>query len=235
MWTCDFALGLTNCYFYMHRIPFDPLVNTGYRYVIHSPYFTKTATVLQNAWKEMEKVQKSGKAKAIGVLRFLQPHMEAILEVAEIQPVANQIGFHPYLQRAGEYVPWLQQQGIAVRRSFWAGSCHPRQERAARRAAGQDCCEAQPVDVSESAVLIRWHLNEDVISISITTKPERIQEYFQVLDLQLSEVEMKERTEIGLTHTLRSGCHSSSIRMSGHDMEPVLGFEVDGSNLKARF
>lgn len=57
--------------------------------------------------------------------------------------------------------------------------------------------------VSQSAVLIRWHLNQDVISISTTTKPERIQEYFPALDLQLSEEEMKEITEIGLTHHFR--------------------------------
>lgn len=148
----------------------------------------------------MEKVQRSGKAKAIGVSSFSRPHMEAILEVAEIKPFVNQIEFHPYLQRAGGYVPWLQQQGIAVQSfSGLAPLTHakggPLDKPLARIATKHN--------VSESAVLIRWHLNQDVISISTTTKPERIQEYFQALNLQLSEEEMKEITEIGLTHHFR--------------------------------
>ncbi|KAG8157557.1 hypothetical protein KVR01_012599 [Diaporthe batatas] len=169
-------------------------------YLIHSPYFTTTATGLQEAWKEMEKVQRSGKAGAIGVSSFLRPHMEAILEVAEIKPVVNQIEFHPYLQRAGGYVPWLQEKGIAVQSFFGlAPLTHakggPLDEPLARIAAKHN--------VNEGAVLIRWHLNQDVISISTTNKRERMDNYFQALDLELSEEEMKEITDIGLTRHFR--------------------------------
>ncbi|KXH35739.1 alcohol dehydrogenase [Colletotrichum simmondsii] len=141
-------------------------------YLIHSPYFAKTLADLQDAWKEMEKVQRSGKTKAIGVSSFLRSHIEAILEVAEIKPIVNQIEFHPYLQRAGGYVPWLQEQGITVQRFFGlAPLTHakggPLDEPLARITA--------KYNVDPSAVLIQWHLKQDVISISTTTKPERIQ------------------------------------------------------------
>lgn len=148
----------------------------------------------------MEKVQRSGKAKAIGVSSFLRPHMETILETAEIKPLVNQIEFHPYLQRAGGYVPWLQEQGIAVQGFFGlAPLTHakggPLDEPLARIAA--------KYSVDENAVLIRWCLNQGVVSISTTRKAGRMQQYFQALDLELSDEEMNEITSVGQTHHFR--------------------------------
>ena len=148
----------------------------------------------------MEDVQRTGKAKAIGLSSFLKPHVEAILKVATVKPVVNQIEFHPYLQRANNYVPWLQLQGIAVQSFFglapitWAkgGPLDPVLTRIAKRHG-----------VDESTVLIRWHLNQNAISISTTKKPERLDQYILALHLCLSDEEQKEITEVGLTHHFR--------------------------------
>lgn len=48
-------------------------------------------------WKQMEQIQKSGKAKAIGVSNWSIPKLERLLKSAEITPAANQIELHPYL------------------------------------------------------------------------------------------------------------------------------------------
>lgn len=169
-------------------------------YLVHTPYFAKTDEDLQSAWREMEKVQESGKAKAIGVSSFLRPHMEAILKTATIKPVVNQIEFHPYLQRAGGYVPWLQERGIAVQSFFglapitW-GKGGPLD--------GPLEAMAEKHGVDKSAILLRWHLNQNVIPITTTKNPERLQQYLQALDLRLTEEEMNEITSIGLTHHFR--------------------------------
>jgi diketogulonate reductase-like aldo/keto reductase len=65
--------------------------------MIHWPYFAKTNEDLQNAWKEMEKLQEAGKAKSMGVSNYLRPHLEATLKTAKVVPAVNQIKFHPYL------------------------------------------------------------------------------------------------------------------------------------------
>jgi diketogulonate reductase-like aldo/keto reductase len=148
----------------------------------------------------MEKVQRSGKAKAIGVSSFLRPHMEAILRVAEIHPVVNQIEFHPYLQRAGDYVPWLQKHGIAVQSFFGLA---PITHAKGGLLDGPLAEMAKKYGVDASAILIRWHLNQNVISISTTTKPERLQQYLQALTLQLTDEEMEEITSVGQTHHFR--------------------------------
>ena len=43
------------------------------------------------AWKAMEEAYKEGKVRAIGVSNFMQHHLEALLETAEIVPHVNQI------------------------------------------------------------------------------------------------------------------------------------------------
>ena len=43
------------------------------------------------AWKAMEEAYKEGKVRAIGVSNFMQHHLQALLETAEIEPHVNQI------------------------------------------------------------------------------------------------------------------------------------------------
>jgi diketogulonate reductase-like aldo/keto reductase len=45
---------------------------------------------------------------------------------------------------------------------------------------------AMKCDVDKSAVLSRWHLNQNVIPISTTKKPERLDAYLSALRLQLT-------------------------------------------------
>lgn len=54
------------------------------RYLIHSPFFTKSKEELQAAWAAMEQLKASGKARSIGVSNFLQNDLETILETAKV-------------------------------------------------------------------------------------------------------------------------------------------------------
>ncbi len=55
-------------------------------YLIHAPFFSETDEGLQKAWKAMEQVKESGKAKSIGVSNFNRPHLDAILKTARYPP-----------------------------------------------------------------------------------------------------------------------------------------------------
>jgi diketogulonate reductase-like aldo/keto reductase len=61
----------------------------------------------------MEKVQVEGKAKSIGVSNYLKHHIETTLAIATIQPVVNQVEFHPYLQRQG-HLQFYKSKGITL-------------------------------------------------------------------------------------------------------------------------
>ena len=87
------------------------LTNLGLEYIdlmlIHWPgvnSFKKTdsrnQTVRHETWRAMEEFVEKGLIKSIGVSNFLPRHIEALLEVAKIKPVINQIEIHPL------YVEW---------------------------------------------------------------------------------------------------------------------------------
>jgi diketogulonate reductase-like aldo/keto reductase len=156
---------------------------------------------LQKAWKDLESIKASCKAKSIGVSNHLRQHVDAILEIATIVPAVNQIEFHPYLQRGDNYVPWLKEQGIQVTSyngltPLRKGLGGPLDSRLKDIAAEHG--------VSESAVLIQWQIQQGVIPITTSGKPERIAEYLQGVELKLSEEEVEEITRLGLSHHFRA-------------------------------
>lgn len=169
-------------------------------YLLHNPYVIPTSHDLQNAWKGLETVKASGKARAIGVSNMQRNHIETILETATEVPVINQIEFHPYLQRAHDFIPWMREHGIEVS-SFkglapiTVGKGGPLDEPLARI--------AEFHSVAPAAVLLRWALNLDVVAITTTTRPERMDEYAKAVNLTLSREEQEEITQVGQSHHFR--------------------------------
>ena len=61
----------------------------------------------------MEKAQKAGKTRAIGVSNFSQTELERLIKETSIVPAAHQIELHPYLQQPA-FVKFHQEKGIHV-------------------------------------------------------------------------------------------------------------------------
>jgi diketogulonate reductase-like aldo/keto reductase len=149
----------------------------------------------------MESIKVSGKSKSIGVSNHLRPHVEAILDVATIIPVVNQIEFHPYLQRGNNYIPWLKEHGIEV--TSYNGLT-PLRKGLGGPLDGPLKDIAKKHGVSENAVLIQWQIQQDIVPITTSVKPERIAEYLQGVGLKLSPGEVEEITRLGLSHHFRA-------------------------------
>lgn len=66
-----------------------------------------------DTYKAMEKVYKSGKAKAIGVSNFSKAELERLIKEANIKPAVHQIECHPYLQQH-DFAQWHKAQDIHV-------------------------------------------------------------------------------------------------------------------------
>ncbi|KAJ2902357.1 hypothetical protein MKZ38_000674 [Zalerion maritima] len=164
-------------------------------YLIHAPHFADgDKTVLQKQWAEMEEVKASGKAKSIGVSNFLQHHIEAILETAKVLPAMNQVEYHPYLQH-GNLLNFHKEKGIAT-------SAYGPLTAITRAAPG-------PLDpvykklatkygVSEAEVALRWTLDMGVVTITTTSKEERLESYLRNLSaFKLTPKEVEEIAEVG--------------------------------------
>lgn len=61
----------------------------------------------------MEKLQKSGKAKAIGVSNFSKAEMERLLKNVEITPAVHQMELHCWLQQPS-FVEYHKSHGIHI-------------------------------------------------------------------------------------------------------------------------
>ncbi|EHK44753.1 uncharacterized protein TrAtP1_002872 [Trichoderma atroviride] len=170
-------------------------------YLIHTPFFAKSDADLQSAWKSMEEIKKTGKARSIGVSNYLRHEVKATMLKATIPPAFNQIEFHPYLQRGDNYMSWLQENGLEVG-SFngltpvFRAPDGPLREPLARI--------AQKHDTTEAAVLINWIIQNKVVAATTTTKPERLDEYVQALKITLTQDELQEITDVGSMYHFRT-------------------------------
>ncbi|GES63679.1 aldo/keto reductase [Aspergillus terreus] len=169
-------------------------------YLLHTPYVIPNLADSQSAWKGLEAVKATGKARSIGVSNFQRNHLEAILETCSVVPAINQLEYHPYLQRSLDFIPWMRERGIEVS-SFktlapvMVGKGGPLDEPLASIAAKHN--------TTTSAVVLNWATSQNIVPITTTTKKERMEEYIAAISLQLGRAELEEITQIGLKHHFR--------------------------------
>lgn len=63
---------------------------------------------------------------------------------------------------------------------------------------------AKTYDTTEAAVLINWIIQNKVVAVTTTTKPERLDEYAQALKIKLTQDELQEITDVGSTYHFRT-------------------------------
>ena len=66
-----------------------------------------------DTWKDMEKLLKTGKTKAIGVSNYSKKYLEALVPHVSVVPAVNQIENHPYLPQQ-EVVDFCREKGIHI-------------------------------------------------------------------------------------------------------------------------
>lgn len=146
-------------------------------------------------------MKQAGKVKSIGVSNYKRSDIEATLKGATELPVINQIEYYAYLQRANQYIPWMRQKGIQVG-SFKGLTpvfrCPegPLQQPLARIAKAHNA--------SKAVVLLAWLIQNEVITVTTTTKPERLNKYLQALKTNLTQEELHEISEVGSTYHFRT-------------------------------
>jgi len=157
-------------------------------YLIHWPVAGK----YKEAWRALETLYKEGRVKAIGVSNFQIHHLEDLLKDAEIKPMINQVEFHPRLTQK-ELVAFCRKQAIQL--EAWSPLM-----------AGQllDNIELQEIadnyGKSVAQVILRWDLQNGVITIPKSTKEHRIAENATVFDFELTADDMKRIDSLNQNH-----------------------------------
>ncbi|WP_144551869.1 aldo/keto reductase [Peribacillus simplex] len=149
-------------------------------YLIHWPGKDKYL----ETWRALEKLYKDGKVKSIGVSNFHVHHLENLLANSEVKPVVNQIELHPLLTQV-EIRDYCAKHEIKVESWSPLGRGNLLEEPTINHIAKKH-------GKSSAQVLIRWHLQHDLVVIPKSITPSRIEENAEVFDFSLSLNEMNQ-------------------------------------------
>lgn len=147
-------------------------------YLVHWPVAGK----YKDTWKALEELYKAGRVRAIGVSNFHVHHLEDLLKDATIKPMVNQVEYHPHLTQKALHAFCRKEE---IQLEAWS----PLKQ-------GQLLNDetinevAQKYQKSPAQVILRWDLQNEVVTIPKSVKEQRIIDNAAIFDFQLTEEEM---------------------------------------------
>ncbi|MCF2643189.1 MAG: aldo/keto reductase [Lachnospiraceae bacterium] len=176
-------------------------------YLIHWPLPTPDSKDWKEldiaTWKAMEELYKEGKVRAIGLSNFLPHHIMNIQKNCEVEPMVNQIEFHPgYTQEA--VLRFCRENDILVQAWSPLG-----RQRVLKDALVTEL--AEKYQVSSARLCLRFALQKGVIPLPKASAMERMKENQDIFSFNIEETDMY-RLET-MPQTGWSGEHPDRVRM----------------------
>ncbi|MBP3403389.1 MAG: aldo/keto reductase, partial [Alphaproteobacteria bacterium] len=148
----------------------------------------------EETWAEMEKAQKDGLVRSIGVSNFTQTKLKDLMDKAEIMPAVNQVEIHPYLAQ-NDLVEFCRENQIVVTAYAPLGSGDRPDT---MKEAGEPSLLADQVvaDIAKknsatpAQVLIAWGLTRGLVEIPKSVQFDRIEENLGALNVTLDDDDM---------------------------------------------
>lgn len=146
-------------------------------YLVHWP-----TENIKETWRAMEYLYKEKKVRAIGVCNFTVKQLEEIIGFSEINPMVNQVEIHPKRSEK-ELLKVCKRHNIVVQ----AWSPIMRGQLSSNNIIKQ---LSQKYNKSEAQIILRWHLQNNVIAIPKTSKLNRIKENIDIFDFHIEKEDM---------------------------------------------
>ncbi len=144
-------------------------------YLIHWPI--PSADRYVDTWRALLRLQQEGRATSIGVSNFSVPHLERLRDETGVLPAVNQVELHPRFPQ-NELVAWHAAHGIVT--EAWAPLARGGllDEPVLARI-------AEKYGKTPAQVVIRWHLDRDLVVFPKSVSLDRIRENGDVFDFTL--------------------------------------------------
>lgn len=157
-------------------------------YLLHQPLPTEfNATAA--AYRAAEKLLVDGRVRAIRMSNASERHLNELAGLTEITPAVNQVELHPYFSQsalrtahaaAGTTTQaWSPIGGVISWRPDPQRTSSPLSDPVVRRIAGE-------LGKTPAQILLGWHLRQGRSAIPKSFTPGRIEENFDIFDVELS-------------------------------------------------
>ncbi|MFA7671865.1 MAG: aldo/keto reductase [Sphaerochaetaceae bacterium] len=147
-------------------------------FLIHWPIRTKFV----ETWKALETLYEEKRVRAIGVCNFYVEDLKLLLDSSKIVPVVNQIELHPLLTQL-KIREFCRQNGIAV--EAWGPLLRGNLDVPLFNEL------AEKHKNTKAQIVLRWHIQNEIIVIPKTVHPHRLRENIDIFDFSLDSEEMK--------------------------------------------
>jgi 2,5-diketo-D-gluconate reductase A len=148
-------------------------------YLIHQPYGD-----VYGEWRAMEELYQQGKVRAIGVSNFPPDRIMDLMIHNKITPAVNQIEVNPFQQQI-DTQKFLLDNTIQV--EAWAPFAEGRQNIFQNELLKSIAAKHKK---SVAQVILRWLVQRGIITLSKTTRRDRMIENIRVFDFELSMDDM---------------------------------------------
>lgn len=156
-------------------------------YLIHwpAPLVCRENYKEKNAetWRAFEELYRAGKVRAIGLSNFWKPHLDALLETAEVKPMVNQLEIHPQFPHQ-ELLDYCRSLGIQV--ESWGPLI---QGKAFQYPVLREVADKHKKTVAQ--VCVRWALDRGVLPLPKSNHYERMKENADVFGFSLDAEDLK--------------------------------------------
>lgn len=208
LWNSDHGYVLEACKDSLKKLRLDYLD----LYLVHFPVATRhtgvgttgsalgedgvldidTTISLETTWHDMENLVSLGLVRSIGISNYDIFLTRDCLAYSKVKPAVNQIETHPYFQRES-LVKFCQKHGICVTahtplggaaaNTEWFGSVSCLEDPALKGL-------AEKYKKTVAQVILRWGIQRNTVVIPKSSKLERLQENFNILDFELTKEDM---------------------------------------------
>jgi len=164
------------------------LARLGLEYVdlllIHWPLPGRDQYV--STWQTFERLQAEGKVRSIGVSNFKPAHLERLMAETDVVPAVNQIQLSPAITRSAER-EFHNRHGIVTESYSPLGG------------SGAGLLDAPVLSQlaekhgkTPGQLVLRWHIQNGLVTIPKTASPERMAENLDVFDFVLDPQDLAE-------------------------------------------
>lgn len=165
-------------------------------YLIHQPFGD-----YYGAWRAMEDLYREGDIRAIGVSNFLPDRLMDLIVHNEIVPAVNQVETHPFYQQI-ESAAFMKEQG--VQHQSWAPFAEGKGDLFNNDVLASI---AEKHHKSIAQIVLRWLVQQDIVTIPKSVRKERIIENIDIFDFELSADDIERITSLDTGETLFLSYH----------------------------